>query len=201
MDRPFPRFIPMEFFFLQVLTKVCWSFCKLLGNWASNATTVRSESSHLLCYLVADESEFNRRPDGDQMASGGRESQYRPSHGQYINFNSAIHICVHIFVYSWFAVALMWPFNACDNHVVLFHMVDTWLLKENDEWFEIPRLLPITNQHTSPAHEYHKVAVKWQTNFKYGILFPGISRGMKHCLVWQSDVNIHAPHLAQCTGG
>ena len=113
-------------FFLQVLTKICWSFCKLLGNWATNATTVQSESSHLLCYLVADESEFSRRPDGDQMASGGRQSQDRPSHGQYINFNSAIHICVHFFVYSWFVAALMWPFNACDTHVVLFHIVDTW---------------------------------------------------------------------------
>ena len=163
MDKAFPKFIPMDlfFFFLQVLTKVCVSFCKLLGTWATNATTVQSVSSHLLCYLVADESEFSRQPDGDQMASGGRQSQDRPSHGQYINFNSAIHTSVHFFVYSWFVVALMWPFNACDNHVVLFHMVDTWEVKGNDEWFEIPRLLPMTNQHTVPAHEHYKVAVKW----------------------------------------
>ena len=161
MDKPFQRSIPMElFFFLQVLTKVYWSFCHLERHWATNATTVRPETSHLLSYLVVDESEFNRRPVGDQMASGGRQSQDRPSHGQYIIFSSAIHIWVHFFIYRSFVVPLMWPLNACDNHVVLFHMVDTTLLKEN-EWFEVPRLLPITHQHTSPAHEYYKVAVKW----------------------------------------
>ena len=154
MDRPFPRFIPRICFVLRSSPKFTGLSAKLLGYCATNATTVRSEPSHLLSYLVADQSAVNHRPDGDQVASGGRQSQDRPSHGQYIDFNSAIQICVHFFIHSSFVVALMWPFHACDNHI-LFHMVDTWLLKENNEWFEVPRLLPITNQHASPAHEHY----------------------------------------------